>query len=163
MEKVATISETRPVFISVLSSPADRCSLLISGPVELNILIFSFIVSDFFRTGLKQKAEEEDDWTCLDIFSFSQTSACLPGGPGALLDNIKLTSGLCLCVETFLVLPFNPFCDWLVFIHLVFLPKWNPRLKHLVKPSKNRFSVVSLFNVNLWTWYCSGKTLKCYK
>ena len=55
------ISETRPVFISVLSSPADRCSVLISGPVELKILIFSFIVSDFFGAGLKQKAGEEED------------------------------------------------------------------------------------------------------
>ena len=61
MEKLATISETRPVFISVLSSQADRCSLLISGLVELKILIFSFIVSDFLGTGLKQKADEEDD------------------------------------------------------------------------------------------------------
>ena len=56
------ISETRPVFISVLSSQAaDRCSVLISGPVELKIRIFSFIVSDFFGAGLKQKAGEEED------------------------------------------------------------------------------------------------------
>ena len=63
MEKLAMISETRPVFISVLSSQADRCSVLISGPVELElkILIFSFIVSDFFGAGLKQNAVEEED------------------------------------------------------------------------------------------------------
>ena len=82
-EKVAIISDTRPALISNLSSKADRWSLLISGPVEVKILIFSFMVFDFCGTGLKAEAEGVEDMEALLVF------LSLNGGLGARLGKIE--------------------------------------------------------------------------